>query len=179
MAVKMVSLLGCQVSLRENEETFLGEVIQEDPQLGKLSVMLEEGGLQVFFRRDLASLTVIDDEQTMVGEDATTDEGFVSSETEMKNIFASVKPLLSLAPDSYGLGSKTRNHHLRSLQPLDMAQLVGHAPWQEETVEEARDAQGWRYFKLPTVVCTAKPRIDANGNVIDPEVRNYAQKMIR
>jgi hypothetical protein len=171
----MVSLLGCQVNLRENEETFLGEVIQEDLQLGKLSVMLEEGGLQVFFRRDLSSLTVIDDEQTMVGEDV----GFVSSEAEMKNIFASVKPVPSLAPDSYGLGSQTRNPHLRSLQPLAMAQLVGQAPWQEETIEEARDAQGWRYFKLPTVVCTAKPRIDANGNVIDPEVRNYAQKMIR
>ena len=175
----MASLLGCQVSLRENEETFLGEVIQEDTQLGKLSVMLEEGGLQVFFRRDLSSLTVIDDEKTVVEEDATTDEGFVSSEAEMKNIFDGVKPLLPLAPGSYGLGSKTRNHHLRSLQPLDMAQLVGHAPWQEELVEQARDTQGWSFFKLPTVVCTAKPRIDANGNVIDPEVRNFAQKMIR
>merc|ERR1719186_496064 len=55
----MSTLVGSQVEMVEAESSFNGKVIQENASLGKLVVLLDSGGLQNFFRRDLTSITVL------------------------------------------------------------------------------------------------------------------------
>lgn len=127
-----MSLVGCRVRMQEGEGVFEGEVLQEDAALGKLTVHLDSGELQNFFRGDLAKLQVV--ERRPTEQASPREEGMVvRSEEELRQIFASVAPesLAPVVPERMGRPGG-RNCHLLNLHRVDMPQLLDRRGGGEE-----------------------------------------------
>jgi len=97
------------------------------------------------------------------------------SEEEMKAIFESVRPEMSVLPrrleqpETLGKAGG-RNCHLLNLHRVEMSQLLvaTSAPSSGDCppLPRYQDYEGLDYYLLPGVTSTAKPRVDAQGDVL-------------